>query len=281
MSALPSHGAGAPLPSGTAAADADYAGFVVHLRRQVGIDLDQYKRRQMERRIRAFADRRGVATLAEYAEVLRAEPDELNALLDRITINVSQLFRNPEQWVRLGEQLVPDLVTTGNGRIRAWSAGCSFGAEAYSLAATVKEVAPTARIDIRASDIDQRILAAAGRGGFTSDDARTAPPELLERHFEALPGNGWRANRSLLASVHFHHEDLLATRPAPGSFDLVLCRNVVIYFTPEAREDVHARLAASLRPGGYFVIGSTERIAQPLDELGLEIAYPFVYRKVT
>ncbi|MBC7459761.1 MAG: protein-glutamate O-methyltransferase CheR [Thermoleophilia bacterium] len=279
MSALPSHGEGVPLPASPA--DADYAGFVVFLRHQVGIDLDQYKRRQMERRIRAFADRRGMPSLAAYAAILRVEPDELNALLDRITINVSQLFRNPEQWVRLGEQVIPDLAATGNGRIRAWSAGCSFGAEAYSLAAMIKDAAPTVRIDIRASDIDRRILAAAGRGEFTSDDARTAPPELLESHFEPLPGNGWRAGRPLLSVVHFHHEDLLATRPAADSFDLVLCRNVVIYFTPEAREDVHARLAASLRIGGYLVIGSTERIAQSLDDLGLEIAAPFVYRKVS
>lgn len=273
MSALPSHAAG-PL-----GAD-DYERFVAFLRTHIGLDLDQYKRRQMERRIRAFAQRRDITDLVAYADVVRNDPDETNALLDRITINVSQLFRNPEQWQRLEQDIVPDLVATGGNRIRAWSAGCSFGAEAYSLAATVRHSAPDARLEIRASDIDPRILAAAGRGVFTQDDARTAPPELLERYFEREADGGWRAGRDLLRAVDFHREDLLATQPRAGSFDLVLCRNVVIYFTPEAREDVHERLARSLRPGGYLVIGSTERVAQSLDELGLELAWPFVYRKV-
>lgn len=273
MSALPSYDAH-PLPSG------DYEQFVTFLRTHVGLDLDQYKRRQMERRIRAFAQRRGIDDLVAYAAIVKGDEDETNALLDRITINVSQLFRNPEQWTRLAEDIVPELARTGGGKIRAWSAGCSFGAEAFSLAATVRATAPDARLDIRASDIDRRILAAAGRGEFTADDARTAPPQMLERYFERNAAGGWTAGRDLLRAVSFHREDLLAAAPPAGSYDLVLCRNVVIYFTPEAREDCHARLAASLRPGGYLVIGSTERVAQPLDELGLELAWPFVYRKV-
>ena len=275
MSALPSYDA-QPLPGG----DRDYEQFVTFLRGHVGLDLDQYKRRQMERRIRAFAQRRGVNDLVAYADIVRGDVDETNALLDRITINVSQLFRNPEQWTRMAEDIIPELARTGNGKIRAWSAGCSFGAEAYSLAATAQAAAPDARLEIRASDIDRRILAAAGRGEFSEDDARTAPKQLLEASFERRADGGWTASRELLRTVSFHHEDLLAVAPPAGSYDLVLCRNVVIYFTPEAREDCHARLAASLRPGGYLVIGSTERVAQPLDELGLELAWPFVYRKV-
>jgi len=274
VSALPAYGsAGVPLPP------LDYERFVEFLRELVGLDLDQYKRPQMERRIRSFAQRRGTESLDAYQAIVRADPDELNGLLDRITINVSQLFRNPEQWERIARTLVPDLMMSGNGRIRAWSAGCSFGAEAYSLAATVLDVAPNARLEIRASHIHRRILAVAGRGEFTIDDARSAPMDILGRHFEQRP-DGWAAKPPLLSAVRFSHEDLLATQPAANSFDLVLCRNVVIYFTPEARAEVHAMLTRTLRPGGYLVIGSTERVAQNLDELGLELAHPFVYRKV-
>lgn len=273
MSALPAGTSGVPIPG------QDYERFSDFMRELVGIDLHQYKRRQMERRIRSFAARRGIESLDEYQRVVRSDADELNALLDRITINVSQLFRNPEQWERLAAHVVPELARSGHGRIRAWSAGCSFGAEAYSLAATIRSSTPDARMEIRASDIDRRILAAAGRGEFSDEDARSAPPEMLKRHFEQLPDGGWRASRELMSAVSFYQEDLLATRPAPGSFDLVLCRNVVIYFTPDARSKVHEMLARSLRPGGFLVIGSTERIAQPLDELDLEPAYPFVFRK--
>ncbi|MCW2928361.1 MAG: methyltransferase, CheR-type [Thermoleophilia bacterium] len=269
MSAL-SAGDGPELP--------DYTRFSEFLRSVAGIDLSQYKRRQMERRIRSFAERRGVTSLDDYRAMVRGDDDELNALLDRITINVSQLFRNPEQWVRLAQDVVPDLAGSGD-RIRAWSAGCSYGAEAYSLAVTVREHAPRSRLEIRASDIDRRILDAAGRGEFTRDDARSAPAEMLDRHFEPTGSGGWKARRELLSAVRFHQEDLLKASHAPGSFDLVLCRNVVIYFTPEARSQVHEMLARSLRPGGYLVIGSTERIGQPLEELGLEPAWPFVFRK--
>lgn len=265
---------GIPLPGG------DYERFADYLSGAAGIELHQYKRRQMERRIRSFAERRGIMTLDEYIPVLRRDGDELDALLDRITINVSQLFRNPEQWERLAADVVPELAGAPGARIRAWSAGCSFGAEAYSLAATVKTIAPNVRLDIRASDIDRRILDAAGRGEFNELDARTAPAQMLQSHFEQLPNGGWQASAALRSAVHFHREDLLRHEPAPGSFDLVLCRNVVIYFTPEARAAVHERLARSLRSGGILVIGSTERITQPLAELGLAPAYPFMFRKV-
>ncbi|MCB0878040.1 MAG: protein-glutamate O-methyltransferase CheR [Thermoleophilia bacterium] len=271
MSALPSHDAGAPLPA------LDYERFADFMRRIADIDLHQYKRRQMERRIRSFAQRVGCDTLDDYQRVVQADPQELDALLDRITINVSQLFRNPEQWERLAKDIVPELAARGS--IRAWSAGCSFGAEAYSLAATVRETAPGTRLNIHASDIDRRILAAAGRGEFTAEDARTADPAVLARQFEQTDHGGWRASRPLLDAVDFAREDLLTITPPPGSYDLVLCRNVVIYFTPEARSAVHEMLARSLRPGGYLMIGSTERIAQPLADLGLEPAGPFVFRR--
>ena len=273
MSALPADGGGVSLPQ------LDYERFGDFLRAQVGIDLRQYKRRQMERRIRSFALRRGVTSLDEYQSVVHADPDELDALLDRITINVSQLFRNPEQWDRLAADVIPDLARTGSGRIRAWSAGCSFGAEAFSLAATVRATSPETTLSIHASDIDKRILAAAGRGEFSEEDARTAPAEMLDAYFDRTADQGWQARSQLTSAVRFAHEDLLTTRPKPDSFDLVLCRNVVIYFTPEARSAVHEMLARSVRPGGYLVIGSTERISQPLGELGLEPAYPFVFRR--
>jgi chemotaxis protein methyltransferase CheR len=271
VSALPSYGGGSSLP------DQDFERLGAHLRAVAGIDLRQYKRRQMERRIRSFAERRGCTDLDAYVAVLEREPDELDALLDRITINVSQLFRNPEQWDRLRESVLPELAS--RGRIRAWSAGCSFGAEAYSLAATAYDVSPRLQLDVHASDIDRRILAAAGRGDFTADDARTADPAMMQRYFDALPDGGWRAGSQLLGAVRFAREDLLVDEPPAGSFDLVLCRNVVIYFTPEARSRVHEMLARSLRPGGYLVIGSTERIAQPLEELDLEPAWPFIFRR--
>jgi chemotaxis protein methyltransferase CheR len=271
VSALASADAGYPLP------DQDYERFAAFLHERVGIDLFQYKRRQMERRIRSRALRTGCGDLDTYQLVVDRSGSERDALLAHITINVSQLFRNPEQWERIARSVIPDLA--GRGAIRAWSAGCSFGAEAYSLAATVADVAPQVQLEVDATDIDRRILEAGGRGEFTAEDARAADPGMLERRFEPLPDGGWRAGRPLMDAVTFAQQDLLATTSRPGRYDLILCRNVVIYLTPEARSLVHELLASSLRPGGYLVIGSTERIALPLPGLGLEQVHPFIFRR--
>ena len=111
----------------------EYAGFCTGVRRLCGIDLSQYKRAQMERRIRTFAERRGITGLSAYLGVLGESKDELEAFLDRVTINVSQLWRNPEQWELLRHNVKQDLAESGT--LRPWSAGCSNGADEYTLAA--------------------------------------------------------------------------------------------------------------------------------------------------
>ena len=251
----------------------DFLQFCAGVRRLTGIDLTQYKRRQMERRVRTFADRRA-PDLAGYLQLLSVNRDELNDFLDRVTINVSQLWRNPEQWQALAK-IVADLAQTGT--LRAWSAGCSYGAEAYTLAAIGREVAPGARLEILGTDIDKRMVARAREGFFTIDDARSAPPVQLKKWFDH-EADGWRAKPELRLLTRFDTGDLLNDRVQAGRFDLVLCRNVVIYFTEPVRDALHHRLIDSLRPGGYLMVGSSERVAEPRT-LGLDCPAPFIYRK--
>jgi chemotaxis protein methyltransferase CheR len=253
----------------------DYTEFCEGVRRLTGIDLAQYKRPQMERRIRSFADRRGIAGLPEYLVALSADRDALEGFLDRMTINVSQLWRNPEQWDRLGTTILPELARTGT--IRAWSAGSSYGAEAYTLAAICRRVAPGCNVEIRGTDIDARMVARAREGRFSADDARTAPRAELERAFDR-DGDGWRARPELRMMVRFAAGDLLRDPVSPGAYDLVLCRNVVIYFTEPVRDALHRRLATALRPGGYLMVGSSERVSSP-QAFGLATSHPFIYRK--
>jgi chemotaxis protein methyltransferase CheR len=272
-SAVPAPGA----PRGPQANVADeYTAFCDGVRRVCGIDLSQYKRNQMERRIRTFADRRGTPELNAYLLRLQADTEELDAFLDRVTINVSQLWRNPDQWERLERRVLPELAESR--RIRAWSAGCSYGAEAYTLGALAKHVAPAARIEITGTDIDKRVVARAQRGVFTADDARDAPSALLSRFFEAQPDGAWAARPEIQALTRFEVADLLRIAPRTEQYDLVLCRNTVIYFTDEVRDALHAKLVASLRPGGYLVVGATERVANQR-ALDLVPAFPFTYRK--
>jgi chemotaxis protein methyltransferase CheR len=133
------------------------------------------------------------------------------------------------------------------------------------------------RVEILGTDIDRRMIERARAGWFADDEVREADEGALRRWFDR-ESNGWRARPELASMTRFEVADLLRTTVRPGTYDLVLCRNVVIYFTEAVRNDLHARLAESLRPDGYLLIGSTERIAEPA-AIGLEPAFPFVYRK--
>ena len=254
----------------------EYVLFCEGVRRLCQVDLLQYKRNQMERRIRSFAARRGIARLAEYLSLLGSHSDELEEFLDRVTINVSQLWRNPEQWRLLAGDALPEL--SQRGRIKAWSAGCSYGAEAYTLAALCRDTFPHVRVEIRGTDIDGRMVGRAREGWFTDEDARTALRPLLERWFEP-DGGSWRASEELKRTATFEVGDLLRMPFPTAAYDLVLCRNTVIYFTDDVRDRLHARLAGAIRPGGFLMIGSTERVSQPA-AMGLVTTRPFVYRKV-
>jgi chemotaxis protein methyltransferase CheR len=261
------------------AAPDEYEQFCLAFRRVCGIDLLQYKRGQMERRIRSFVATRGEdVDLVAYATTLKVDKDELNRFLDRVTINVSQLWRNPEQWEVLEEKVLPDLAESGRNRVRAWSAGSSYGAEAYTLAAIARRAIPRAQVSILGTDIDARMVERARTGVFSTEDARDAPTATLASHFELSNGK-WHASSELKRLVRFEQGDLLRVDPAAASFDLVLCRNTVIYFNEDVRDALHGRLAASLRAGGRLVVGATERVSDPVKH-GLEPESPFVYRKI-
>jgi len=255
----------------------EYVDFCDGVRRICAIDLLQYKRGQMERRIRTFAATRGHAGLGDYLEVLRTDRVELEALLDRVTINVSQLWRHPEQFDVLEKHVLPELAA--KRRIRAWSAGCSYGAEAFTLAAVCKGVVPRANVSITGVDIDPRMVQRAREAIFSAADARSVKPGLMDTWFEKLPDGRFQAKPELRAITRFEVGDLLRVQPRPAAYDLVMCRNTVIYFTDEVRDALHARLVTALRPGGYLVVGATERVSDPAG-IGLAPTHPFTYRKI-
>jgi chemotaxis protein methyltransferase CheR len=270
--------AGAPKPAAFTAdikAD-DFTALCELVRRLCGVDLLQYKRGQMERRVRTFAQRRGTPDLAAYGERLKADKEELDAFLDRVTINVSHLWRHEDQWTALSKTILPELA--GRGRVRCWSAGSSYGAEAYTLAAVASESVPGARVEIQGTDLDRRMVEKARKGAFSVEDARTAPKALLQRWFVPADEGGWQAKPELMRMARFEVGDLLRMPVRKGSYDLIMCRNTVIYFTEEVRDALHARLADALAPGGYLVVGTSERVADPA-ALGLTSPFHFIYRK--
>jgi chemotaxis protein methyltransferase CheR len=253
----------------------DYVAFCEGLREICGIDLSHYRRPQMERRLRSFFARQGCSVLTDSLDRLRKDRRELETLLDRVTINVSQLWRHPDQWAKLRHNVLPALADKGT--LRAWSAGCSYGAEAYTLAAVCADTTPDVALTVIGTDIDARMVAMARAGAFTEADAREAPRDAMNRWFERVPG-GWQAKDQLRAVTQFEIGDLLRIRRLAASYDLILCRNTVIYFTDKIRDELHARLAHALRPGGYLVVGGTERVVDPRS-IKLEPDHPFIYRK--
>jgi chemotaxis protein methyltransferase CheR len=253
----------------------EYLTFCAGVQALCGVDLAGYERGQMERRIRSFAVRRGAADLSQYLLMLTADQGELERLVDRATINVSQLWRDAAHWEVIAERVIP-LLASG-GLIRAWSAGCSDGAEAYTFAALCREVAPTAAFEIRASDIDRRMIERAREGCFSDSDARSAPLKLLERWFERVP-EGWRAAPELRAGIRFQVENLLTALATRESYDFIACRNTVIYLNAASRATLHAKLARALRRGGFLMVGATERIVE-LEAHRLALVHPCTYRK--
>ena len=255
----------------------EFEALCENVRTLCGVDLGQYKRNQMERRVRTWTERRGTPDLAAYGRRLRRDPEELDAFLDRVTINVSHLWRHEDQWTALGTTILPELAE--RRRVRCWSAGCSYGAEAFTLAAVAQDSIPSARVEIHGTDLDRRMVEKARAGRFSAEDARTAPKSLLQRWFvPADEGGGWQARPELMRMTRFEVGDLLRMPVQRARYDLIMCRNTVIYFTEEVRDALHARLADALAPGGYLVVGTSERVAAPA-ALGLESPFHFIYRK--
>ncbi|MBF6592560.1 MAG: protein-glutamate O-methyltransferase CheR [Ktedonobacterales bacterium] len=241
-----------------------------------GIDLDQYKRPQMLRRLDSILARCHLANLAALASELKPGSEMLKEFMERFTINVSECFRDRPRFEALQREIIPNLLKRNPG-LRIWSAGCSYGAEPYSLAIILRELGAT-RAQIVASDIDPKILDAARAGeSFTGNDFRNLPRELAAKYFTPISDGHFRAADSLRPLITFRQHNLL--KPAPAeSFDLVLCRNVTIYFTEEAKDQVTERLVATLRPGGVLFIGETETIHRP-NRFGLTLRSTSFYER--
>ncbi len=223
----------------------------------LGIDLSRYKPAQVWRRVNGFATSRGAPNADELIARARQDPVLRQALLDMLTINVSEFFRNPEVWDALAEQFLRPMLG-GPAAVRIWSAGCSLGFEPFTIAMLAREIAPLAPIFILATDVDETSLSKARKAIFTEAQMTGVSTARRERFFRRTDGN-WEVLPEIRALVTFRPQDLLADR-REGSFDIIVCRNVVIYFTEQAKTDLYRRFCDSLRPGGVLFLGATEAI---------------------
>ncbi len=265
----------------------DYSEFKRHIHRKTGIDLDQYKPQQMYRRLSNLMERAGVHDFTAYYTLLERDADLYALFLDRLTINVSELFRNPEKWQELREKILPPLLAP-KCPLKVWSAGCSYGAEPYSLAILLAQVAPGPMHVIHATDLDRTILEKARAGRFTQADVKNVDAPTLARYFNPLSPQEaslpleldarYQVNDRIRSKVIFRAQNLLAD-PFENGYDLICCRNVVIYFTEPAKDRLFARFYDALKPGGLLFVGGTERIFQ-FREIGFDTPLPFFYRRI-
>jgi chemotaxis protein methyltransferase CheR len=232
------------------------------------INLDHYKDEQMRRRLDSWLVRTGSANWNEYFKRLRSDSQELLRFRNYLTINVSAFFRDPERWQTLRQTILPELLKEAlrlrpqSPGLRAWSAGCSIGAEPYSLAILLDELSPSRCHTILATDLDLGALAKAKDGGpYTADEIENLTPS--QRTAYLMPGGPpFYLKESLRKKVEFRAHNLLSDA-YESNLDLIICRNVVIYFTAETKDSLYRKFHAALRPGGILFVGATEIISQP------------------
>lgn len=233
----------------------DYQEFKKSVGQLVGIDLNEYKSQQMDRRIHSLMQSWEVENYDLFLELLKTNTAKYKEFVKKLTINVSEFFRNPERFTELWRRVLPELLSD-NSNLRIWSAGCSNGAEPYSVALIVSELNVTNRVQIFGTDIDEMILNKAREGIYEHNDLKNLPPELINKYFD-FKSNRYYLADSIKSKVDFLNHNLLKD-PFLNSFHLIICRNVVIYFTEEAKRNLYLKFYNSLAPGGYLLVGGTE-----------------------
>jgi len=246
----------------------DFLELTRKISRDRGFGCASYKEKCLRRRIAVRMRARGVHTYRDYARLLDADGAEYERLLDALTINVTKLFRNWEAYASIAENVVPTLWHSELPRIRVWSAGCSSGDEPYSIgilfhryAALNGMLAQLRRVDILGTDIDKQSLEAATRGQFEEADFADTPAELRSRYFTATSPHV--VSQAIRHLVRFERRDLLSDPPPPGEHELIVCRNVLIYFDRETQERLFESFYRSLAPGGFLVLGKVETLLGP------------------
>jgi chemotaxis protein methyltransferase CheR len=252
--------------------DAAFAALTRKISREAGLSLDAYKDKCLRRRIAVRMRACGVHTFADYQSVLDASPSEYELLKDAITINVTRFYRNAETWNLLRGGLLGEICDKTGEEVRAWSAGCSSGEEPYTLAVLMADYYDRqgrsdrlGMVTVDATDIDRQCLMLAHAGRYRREALADVPADLAARYFE-IDGSGYRVIERVRSRVLVRSLDLSSEPPPRRNYQLILCRNVVIYFGRATQERVFLAFAEALAPGGILVLGKVETLFGPARE---------------
>jgi chemotaxis protein methyltransferase CheR len=254
--------------------DMDY--FEQWVLKEFNINLSAYKSNQLHRRINSLMSRVGANSIEEYIGLLKKDPAQKQKFLDFITINVSEFFRNPEIFSELKDKLKNELLKNSTS-LKIWSAACSIGAEPYSIGMYLDELSPMGRHKIIATDIDNTILDRARMGEYAAAEIKNIKKEYLDKYFTEK-GDKYIMSPKIKNIVTFKKHDLIL-ESYDEDFDLIVCRNVVIYFNQDVKDEIYKKFSQSLKKGGLLFVGATESIYNYRD-YGFEKASTFIYRKM-
>ena len=241
------------------------------------IDLNLYKERQMKRRIESLISRKGFDGFQSFYEGMKRDKDLLRTFVSYLTINVSQFYRNPVQWENFENDIIPYLRKNYGDSLTIWSAACSTGDEPYTIAMILSKYVGLDKIKIYATDIDDDVLAFAQKGIYPAKSLVDLPKEYLDNFFVKKDATHYEILDKIKKCVEFKKHNLLKDKYFTD-VNLIVCRNVVIYFTDDAKNYVYRHFHSSLTKDGILFIGSTEQIMHAR-ELGYESLKTFFYKK--
>ncbi|MDO5294770.1 MAG: protein-glutamate O-methyltransferase CheR [bacterium] len=244
----------------------------------IKLDLNSYKERQMKRRIDALITKNNVKTYSDYVKSIKTDKEKLEEFVNYLTINVSEFYRNPDQWKVLEQEVFPELIKNNGKSLKIWSAACSTGEEPYSLVMCLSKLMPLNNIKIIATDIDKQVIEKARLGLYNEKNIKALPDEFVKKYFTRINDKTVQISSEIKKHVEFKQHDLLKD-PYPKDCDIIICRNVMIYFTEEAKRLIYERFNTSLKKESYLFVGSTEQIIQA-HELGFKSHKSFFYRKI-
>lgn len=255
--------------------DQDYEQFIKRIKQKTGIDLSLYKEAQMKRRLISLYEKRGFSSFSDFYHGFSKNNELYYEFLDRMTINVSEFYRNYKRWQVLEEKILPVLIEKNN-HLKIWSAACSTGEEPYTIAMILSNLVPFSKVKILATDIDENVLARAKLGIYPERSLNEAPDEIKKKYFKQ-EGTNYKVSEQIKHTVQFKKQNLLSD-PFETQFDLIVCRNVLIYFTEEAKETLYKKFSSALKSQGVFFVGSTEQIFNA-DRYHLTSVDTFFYQK--
>jgi len=240
------------------------------------IDLSSYKEKQMRRRIESLVTKNGCKSFADYSVLVKKDPKVFDEFINFMTINVSEFYRNPEQWDLLVKDFIPELIDRFGKKLKIWSAACSTGDEPYSLVMALSNHIPLNDIKIYATDLDKQVIATAKVGLYSEKSIAGVPDEFKKKYFTKV-GSSYQISDEIKRRVEFHEHNLLKDT-YPKDYHMIVCRNVLIYFTEEAKHDVYEKFCGALSNHGLLFIGSTEQVME-YREIGYKRRTSFFYEK--